>query len=307
MILGSFASAAIWRIPQEGISLLRPKRSFCPLCETQLAWFENIPILSWLFSLGRCRHCKESYGFQYLGCELSLAVLIGLTSLTWAAQAHSPFPLLFMVVTITALFIAAAIDWQHFILPDGITLGGIPFGILVAWLAPSFQVWDLPQHTPWGAALLGFSEKDALLTLSIASSCVSALLSFVFLFGIRQVFSYLLRQEALGLGDVKLLTATGALLGLEATLWAFLIAVFLGSVLGLMRISALICFLAFRHQRRGGAYSVAKAISRGYRIGRVIPFGPPLVMGILIFLMAPAQVHSFFTEDWPGLLSQLLS
>ncbi len=305
-MMGSFSSAATWRIPREGLSLLHPKRSQCTQCNESILWFDNLPLLSWCLLRGRCRHCGAYFGAGYLLHELALATLFYFAGISWLGAASTPSALIVALIAITALFIAAVVDWNHFILPDGITLGGIPFGILASLLVPQLQVWDFPHHVPWGAAFLGFSEKDTLLTLSVASSCVSALLSFVFLFGIRQLFSYLLKQEALGLGDVKLLTATGALLGLEATLWVFLLAVFLGSILGLLRIILLIRFLSTRHHRRGGVYSLKKAISRGYRIGRVIPFGPPLVMGILVFLMAPVQVHLFFTEDWPGLLQKLL-
>ena len=82
-MFGSFASAAIYRIPREGLSIWRPVRSFCPTCNTQIRWYDNLPILGYLILRGRCRSCKVQYGAGYMIHEIVLAGLCVLAGETW--------------------------------------------------------------------------------------------------------------------------------------------------------------------------------------------------------------------------------
>jgi prepilin signal peptidase PulO-like enzyme (type II secretory pathway) len=122
------------------------------------------------------------------------------------------------------------------------------------------------------------------------------------LIGIRVVFSYILRQEALGLGDVKYLAAVGAFLGLEGAAWTLLIGVFAGAVLGLLNILRMIWVVASRRRQRGRTRVLKSSMYMGWMLGRLFPFGPPLVLGTVLYLLYPEDIRVFFLETWPNLL-----
>ncbi|MAW61128.1 MAG: hypothetical protein CMJ94_09845 [Planctomycetes bacterium] len=302
-MLGSFASAAIYRIPREGLSVWRPMRSFCPSCKAQIKWHDNLPILGYLILRGRCRSCKVGYGPGYMVHEIVLAGLFVLAGETWlVSQQAAPTALLFALVALTALWIATAIDWEHLILPDGITLGGIPFGIAAAVLAPSFHLGAGLDHLPWGVDWLGISLADPQTKIVLVSAILGSSISWALLIGIRVLFSYILRQEALGLGDVKYLAAIGAFLGLEGAAWTLLIGVFAGAVLGLLNIVRMIWVVAHRRRQRGRTRVLKSSVYMGWLLGRLFPFGPPLVLGTVLYLLYPEDIRVFFLETWPNLL-----
>ncbi|RMH02029.1 MAG: prepilin peptidase [Planctomycetota bacterium] len=296
-VAGSFASAAIYRLPREGLSLTRPVRSFCPSCGYRLRWSDNLPLLSYLLLRGRCRSCGTRIGALYLLNEVGLALLFPLAGQTWAA-AEGPAALVLLLVALTALWIAAGVDFGHLELPDQITLGGVPFGLLAAALVPAFHLWQ-PGAVPWGAALLGLGPEDPPRLLALASAAVGGGGAFLLLFGIRALFSYLLGQEALGFGDVKLLAAVGCLVGLEGAAWTLMTGVVVGAVLGLLNILRMILVVHRRRLRRGRARSLRSTVHLGWLLGRQIPFGPPLVLGTAFVLLAPGATHHFYLQTWP--------
>ena len=300
-MFGSFASAAIYRIPEPGLSVLKPMRSFCPCCKSPIRWHDNLPILGYLILRGRCRSCKVGYGPGYLIHEVVLAALFVLAGSSWI-MGVGPLAMAFTLVALTALWIATAIDWQHFILPDGITLGGIPFGIIAAWLVPEFHLGADLSHLPWGVGWLGLGLDSTPQKLVFVSAILGSSISFLFLIGIRSLFSYLLRQEALGLGDVKYMAAVGAFLGLEGAVWTLAIGVGAGAVLGLLNILRMILVVAARRKARKRTRVLKSSAYMGWMIGRVFPFGPPLVLGTILFLLAPESVRAFFLETWPQLV-----
>ena len=302
-MFGSFASAAIYRIPREGLSIWRPVRSFCASCKTQIRWHDNLPILGYLILRGRCRACGVKYGPGYMFHEIVLAGLCLLAGETWLVhQQEGPAALIFALIALTALWIATAIDWEHLILPDGITLGGIPFGIAAAVLAPSFHLGAQLDHLPWGVSWLGISLEDPTTKVVLVSAILGSSISWALLIGIRGLFSYILRQEALGLGDVKYLAAIGAFLGLEGATWTLLIGVFAGAVLGLLDIVRMIWVVAQRRRQRSRTRVLKNSVYMGWLLGRLFPFGPPLVLGTVLYLLYPEDIRVFFLETWPNLL-----
>ena len=298
---GSFASAATHRLPNPALSLTRPLRSFCPACKRTLPWYENLPILGWLWLRGRCRGCGVSIGAGYLVHEVGLALVFLWVSQMEGILAHGPVFLVFLWLALTALWIAAAVDFRHFILPDEITLGGIPAGILASALVPQFPFWAsdglLPASGP--ASLLA---SLPLWASAGTVSLLSALAAGLLLFGIRALFSYLLRQEALGLGDVKFLAAVGAWTGFEGSLWTFLVGVGLGALMGVANVLRMIFVVRHRRRSRGRPQPFRLDCKLGWLVGRRIPFGPPLVLGAVWMLLAPDGVRTFFLETWPTLL-----
>ncbi|MDA0666631.1 MAG: prepilin peptidase [Planctomycetota bacterium] len=304
---GSFASAAIFRIPQEGMSIASPARSHCPCCKAQIRWHDNLPVVGYLLLRGRCRDCKARFGPGYLIHEVGLAYLFYLAGHTWLADPSlggGPTALGFAFVALTGLWIAMAVDFRHFILPDGITLGGIPFGLLAAWMVPSFHIWPGLGTMPLGLDWFGISPDLPPNQLALISGILSSLISFGFLFGIGRLFSYLLRQEALGFGDVKYIAAVGAFLGLEGSVWTLAVGVFAGAVLGVVNVVRMILVVRHRRQTQGKSHTYSHSFAHvGWLAGRTIPFGPPLILGTILVLMAPASVHQFFLETWPQILN----
>jgi leader peptidase (prepilin peptidase)/N-methyltransferase len=301
-ISGSFASAAAYRIPREGMSLVKPARSHCPACGAQIAWYDNLPLLSYLLLRGRCRNCQAGYGPGYLVHEAGLALLFVAAGRSWAAEAGLA-PLLVVLVALTALWIAAAVDLRHFILPDGITIGGQIAAIPAVLIAPELHLWPGRDAAPWGAQLFGLELADGARTVALVSGAVGWAAAFAITFGIGRLFSYLLRQEALGFGDVKYLAAVGAWLGLEGALWSLLIGVFAGSLFGVVNVVRMICAVRRRRRARGAAQHAHSAIRVGWLVGRVIPFGPPLILGTTLVLLAPGFVHHFCSVTWPEWIS----
>ena len=303
---GSFSSAAIHRLPAADMTMTNPRRSKCPGCGYQLRWYDNLPVLSYLFLLGSCRSCGQHISVAYLLNEVFLAgVFLFLGTCSWAAEV-GPVALAVLLAVITALWIAAVIDWNHFILPDEITVGGLPVAVLASVLVPQLHLWS-GDGLPWGLEWVGLSRLSAPWLLALASSLIGAATSFILLFGIRALFSYLLRQEALGFGDVKYMASVGALVGLEGSLWVLLVGVATGSILGIVNVVRMILVVHYRRQRRGRNKSGRDTLHLGWMLGRQIPFGPPLIIGTVLVLLLPLATRTFFLETWPAFLRDCIN
>ncbi len=150
--IGSFLNVVIYRVPRN-LSVSKPRRSFCPNCQQQIAFWHNIPLLSWLLLRGKCHSCAKPISPRYLGVELLTAVLFVLVfRLTWNTDGGNPY-LTAPYWLLMALFVAGTfIDIEHYILPDSITLGGTAAGLLAAYFVPEFflhdQRWPISQWFP---------------------------------------------------------------------------------------------------------------------------------------------------------------
>ena len=189
-IIGSFLGALITRVDAPGSLVLG--RSRCNSCGAILAALELVPILSWLILRGRCRRCAQPIGFFYPAIELA-AVAIAL----WAA-AVLPGPLVWVSCILGWTLLAlAVIDYRYFLLPDYLTLPLIPFGLIVTWANDSAALID---HV--AGVVVGFG--------------------FVVL--LRAAYRRLRGREGMGLGDAKLLAASGAFVSWQALPSVILIA-----------------------------------------------------------------------------------
>ena len=148
-VTGSFLNACIHRMPR-GVSLLNPRRSFCPSCGKTIPWYENLPVLSWLALRAKCSGCGAAISFRYPLVEVLTA---GLFLALWLRFGFPVGPAYF---SFGALLIAATfIDLEHFIIPDEITLGGSVLGILLSMAVPELM------ETTSRAWALGFSVLGA--------------------------------------------------------------------------------------------------------------------------------------------------
>jgi leader peptidase (prepilin peptidase) / N-methyltransferase len=194
---GSFLNVAIVRWPAEE-SVIRP-RSRCPGCGKAIAWYDNIPIVSWLILRGRCRACGQGISVQYPAVELTV-------TLVWLGMALWQGPGLEAVrgaSLFTILLAIAIIDARHRIIPDQLSLGGALLGLMLA-------AW--PGGFPFTAAAAG------------------GIVAYLLMGGVKLGGEALLGKPALGLGDIHMMAMIGAFLGIPGAL----LTVFLGSALGLL-------------------------------------------------------------------------
>lgn len=198
--IGSFLSVVIHRLPRRE-SVVRP-RSRCPRCGSRLAWYYNVPILSYLALRGRCAACGARIPLRYLLVEIGMALVFIALFHVFGFSLLLPRYAMF-----AALLVAAAeIDRRHGIIPNRLVACGVVLGL----------VWILA------------TETNALGTYGLAA-VASAGIMLLIRVGSRLVFG----RAGLGMGDVKLAAMTGLFLGWD-TLWVFYLAVVLGGTLGLL-------------------------------------------------------------------------
>lgn len=162
--IGSFLNVCIYRMPL-GLSVNEPKRSFCPSCKYPIPLYHNLPLVTWLVLRGRCANCGARISFRYFGVELLTGVLflaVWLKVWTWGRPgwASQDWLLAFPYWTMVALFIVATfIDFEHYIIPDEITVWGTVGGVMLSLALPELQ--DQESHLAGGlwaiaGAALGF-------------------------------------------------------------------------------------------------------------------------------------------------------
>jgi len=219
LLIGSFLNVCIYRIPRD-VSVVVP-RSFCPECGAQIAWFDNIPLLSYTMLRGRCRACAKPIGFRYPTVELATAVLFVWTVAGYGLTLSTAKWLLFEAILVVLFFT----DLEERILPDEFTIGGSIAGLIFAFFLPvpgSMADLLVPGASPLVSSLFDAVVGASLLAVPIA------VLGFL--------WSKVRRREALGLGDVKLLILLGIFLGLEKGIVAVLVGSVGGAVIGLLYI-----------------------------------------------------------------------
>ncbi|HEY2102509.1 MAG TPA: prepilin peptidase [Chthoniobacterales bacterium] len=152
--VGSFLNVVIYRLPRD-LSINKPRRSFCPSCKKQIPWHQNLPLISWLLLRGRCHNCGEHISFRYFAVELLTALLF---LLIWE---NFPWEIAVAYWVFIALVLAATfIDFEYFIIPDEITIGGTVAGLLAAILVPQLMNTDrrlTALLVSAGSAALGYA------------------------------------------------------------------------------------------------------------------------------------------------------
>jgi leader peptidase (prepilin peptidase)/N-methyltransferase len=193
--IGSFINVLVMRLPA-GQSPVRP-RSACPACGAAIAWYDNVPILSWLVLRGRCRRCGTRISVQYLLVEAGTALMwLGIAWLygpSWVGLRGA--------VLISLVLAIALIDARHYLIPDALSLGGLVAGLALA---------PLPGPPSILAALLG------------------AAAGFGVLFVVGLVGEWIFKKPAMGGGDMKMMAMVGAFLGPSGAM----LTIFLGALVG---------------------------------------------------------------------------
>lgn len=234
LIVGSFLSVCIYRVPlsrldrwyspdegeeakeilsrmRKDISIAKPSRSFCPVCNHQLRWYENIPVLSWFILKGKCSSCKSVIPFRYPVLEL----LTGLFALTTALR-FGLTPTALLVFIVMCLFLVITfIDFDYYVIPDELSIrGSIAAGVVVIY-NNFYHVFDSP---------VAYSALDSV----VGILCGAGLLYLIYF-----LYKLIRKREGLGLGDVKLLLFIGLLFGPEAVLYTIFVGSLLGSIIGI--------------------------------------------------------------------------
>jgi leader peptidase (prepilin peptidase)/N-methyltransferase len=234
LMVGSFLNVVVHRVPL-GESILRPG-SHCPQCGHVLGPLENVPLLSWLALRGRCRGCGSSISARYPLVELATGLVFGAAAWRWGATPD----LALMMLLATGLVAAALIDFEHRFIPDGISLGGLAAGLVLAptvgWLNGEALV-DGAGRAVAGAVLGG----GLLWLVGFVHARVSVALGRTYPHwpGEGEALprpkdaDYWLWFPGMGLGDVKLMAAIGAFLGPAGVLETIVAASLLGLLLGL--------------------------------------------------------------------------
>ena len=276
LFVGSFLNVAIHRHPLEGESVSHPRRSRCPQCRTTLGWKENIPLFSWLAQGGRCRHCSWRIPFRYPLVELVTATLWTVVALS--TPATDPGLLAVRLLVISGLIVATFVDFDCFEIPDEVSIGGM-FAAPVASLA-------VPQLHADSSVALALSQGTEVDRFGALMACLIGMaVGGGILWSIGWAAKAVLKKEAMGFGDVKLLAAAGGFVGGGGALVVLVLASFVASIAGVANILRLFCLLRRRARRRGRAQGPGASWRLAHDLGSMLPFGPYLALGIGITLL----------------------
>ena len=203
LVVGSFLNVCIYRLPRK--ESLNWPGSHCTSCNRPLSWYENVPVVSWLWLRGRCRTCRASISSVYPIVEAVTAVVFVV-----AFRLYGLTPLLAVrLLFACAMVVLFAIDLRHRILPNVITVPGVVIGLLASvWLPPG-----------WVSSLVGLALGGGVL------------------FVVGEGYYRLRGVEGMGMGDVKMLAMIGAFLGWPLMLLTLVLASFAGSVIGVAMIA----------------------------------------------------------------------
>ncbi len=243
-IIGSFLNVVIVRWPEEQ-SIVKP-RSACPRCGHVIAWYDNVPVLSFLLLRGRCRYCKEPISWRYPLVEILTATLSVLVFHRFVEDVHAirlgevgAYLLYFGFVA--GMVAITFIDLEHYLIPDMVTLTSIPVGILGVW-----AIQDVPG-----------------VPTTVRGAVFGALIGGGSLYVLRLLYQLIRKDEGMGLGDVKMMAMIGTFLGPHpALVFVVFVSSFLGSVVG-----------------------ITMMVLRGKDLKYALPFGPFLAVGAVVYLL----------------------
>ncbi len=268
--IASFLNVVIWRAPR-GESIVSPP-SHCPKCNAPIRWWQNIPILSWLALRGKCANCRAPISPRYILVELLGGLLFLAAFFKYFYDCSSepelwlPMVVALLIVWtwISLMIVGSFIDFDHQLLPDFVTVGGMVLGVLGHLFLSVYNFF-----------LCGWVCEDG--WWSVVSPLAMSLFGLAFGFGllwcVRWLGTKAFRREAMGMGDVFLMGAVGALFGPVAVLVTLILSSVFGSVVGL----GMVCL---RRTRFGGFVE--------------IPYGPYICLGCLVWMFWGQQFVDWY-------------
>lgn len=243
-IIGSFLNVCIYRIPRNS-SIVYPS-SRCPSCDSPIRFYDNIPIISYLLLMGRCRSCKAIISARYPLVEFLNGMFYVFALYRFGSD--SIWTVLVYFIFLSSLIVITFIDIDYQIIPDSITLPGIPIALILgsAVLPDPFQSFDYFQNFQ---------------PLGLKASLIGIISGGGFFYLVAVLGKALLKKDAMGGGDIKMMAMVGGLMGWKSVILTTFLASLLGSVIGITLIAV-----------------------KGRRWGSRIPFGPYLALGSVITL-----------------------
>jgi leader peptidase (prepilin peptidase)/N-methyltransferase len=293
LAFGSFLNVCIYRLPLD-LSVVSP-RSACPRCKRPIAFYDNLPVVSWLLLRGRCRQCKAKISARYLFVE----VLSG--SLFLGCYAYFGFTLATLKYCVFGFLLLGLIftDAETKLLPDKLTLPGLGLGVLFSLLVP---VHDVASQFLPGVLNLPFSADLAARCFSLLDSLLGAALGASFIYGAGAAYLRWRGTEGMGFGDVKLMAMVGAFLGVKLTILTIFTASLAGSLFGLAAVLIVWIKRTRRFARRLANLQAARR--RGWQSAQMVyrhyqmPFGVFLGSMALIALFVGNQFLSWYGRLW---------
>ncbi len=268
VVVGSFLNVVIHRVPNEE-SIVFPN-SACPNCKKSIKPYDNIPILSWLILGGKCRNCKNPISPRYLFVELLTGLLFLLVYLSVGFSAFLPVALVFAATMVSLVFI----DAEHMILPNVITYPLLVFALLVRLVFPLF--FGANYFSDFKVFPLNQMQGQPVWLVSLVGAILGALVGGGFLWFVGAIWKKLRGVDAMGLGDVKMMLAVGALLGWRLTLLSIFIGAFAGAIIGVV--------------------VIARQKEKDFQTQ--IPFGIFLGIGSILSLLFGEQIIHWYTNNF---------
>jgi leader peptidase (prepilin peptidase)/N-methyltransferase len=260
-VIGSFLNVVIHRVPREE-SIVFPN-SRCPSCGAVIAFYDNIPIFSYIVLRAKCRQCKERISVRYPAVELLTAALF--IGVAWHAGLSAALP--FDLVFASALFTLVFIDAEHMLLPNVITYPGIAFALIARVVIP--YLTGTPHFDDVPSLSQGALADMPIWIVSLAGGFIGALIGGGSLWLMGWTWEKLRGIEAMGLGDVKMMFMVGAYLGWRLTILTIFVGVLSGSVIGIL--------LMARQGQRNMQMLLPFGVFLGLGAIAALLFGSPLV------------------------------
>jgi len=254
-IVGSFANVCIVRMPDEK-SVVKP-RSHCVACKKMIPWYDNIPLLSYLVLGGKCRFCQAKISIRYFFVEL----LTGIVFMFFYYEFGLTKLLIPYLVMTSGFIVAIFVDFEHRIIPNEISIGGMFAGLFLSIVMPELHDIAVNPDQWWMAHLK-----------SLWASLLGVLVGGGSIYAMGMLGDFLFKKESMGGGDVKLLAMVGAFLGWQLAILTFFIAPFFGAVFGI--------------------------IEKIRTNDTTIAYGPFLVLGALVSLFYGDQIIAFIMSGY---------
>jgi len=267
-IIGSFLNVVIHRLPREE-SIVFPN-SRCPSCGTVIAFYDNIPLLSYAVLRGRCRSCKTHISVRYPAVELLTTLLFVAVAWHDGPTAALPFDLVFSAALLALVFV----DAEHMILPNAITYPGIVFAAIARVALP--YLTGNPHFDDLASLMHGTVATIPVWSVSLLGACLGALIGGGSLWLMGWTWEKLRGVEAMGLGDVKMMYMVGAYLGWRLTILTIFLGVLSGSIIGIL--------LMLRQGKRN--------------MQMLLPFGIFLGIGAIISLLVGSHIVEWYAGQY---------
>ncbi len=267
-IIGSFLNVVIHRVPREE-SIVFPN-SRCPSCGAAIAFYDNIPVLSYVVLGGKCRGCSIRISPRYPAVELLTAILFIVVTWHDGLSVALPFDLVFTTAIVALVFI----DAEHMILPNVITYPGIVFAVLARIAIPLLT--GRPHFDDVPSLMYGTFSGQPIWAVSLVGAFLGALIGGGSLWLMGWTWEKLRGIEAMGLGDVKMMFMVGAYLGWRLTILTIFIGVLSGSLIGI----------------------VLMVLQRRRDMQMLLPFGVFLGLGSIAALLFGAQIAGWYAGQF---------